>query len=407
MGGFKKKTLKEIHADIINEYTTRLRRLNNKNSPLLPKAAVHSFAWAVAGVSVMKWNFLSWVYLQILPQYCGPEMLKLWGSLLGQEYKTGVSTTLQIEIQNVTASNIIAGTLWKSLKNGVVYKSLSTVTPVDSTATLNVLALTSGPSGNLNIDDILEITNPFDGIPDKATVKSVVVTGSNDEDIEVYRKRVLLRFKQKPQGGSAIDYFLWGTEVPGINDVLPYVFESGTIVLYLVSEGSGYNRTPSGKVVSNPFPTWINGNMQPLSGSGLFFQVANAINSSDGMKNDRRPAGAVVELREPNYTDYKIEITGLSAATNDVIAKVKNAIISYFDSKRPELPALGYSKQNATINSSKLSSVVQNIIDLENGSMETFVLKNSENEIITEDILGLGCLACLKNLIINNVEVVL
>ena len=126
MSGFKKKTLKEIHADIVNEYTTRLRRLNNKNSPLLPKAAVHSFAWAVAGVSVMKWNFLSWVYSQILPQYCGPEMLKLWGSLLGLEYKNGVSTTLQVEIQNVTASNIIAGTLWKSLKNGVVYKSLST-----------------------------------------------------------------------------------------------------------------------------------------------------------------------------------------------------------------------------------------------------------------------------------------
>lgn len=194
-------------------------------------------------------------------------------------------------------------------------------------------AKTSGPAGNLNPGEELDITNPYEGIPDKAVVKSVLVTGSTDEEIEDYRNRVLIAFKRKAQGGSLVDYFLWGTKVSGIRDVFPYVLESGTIVLYLVADGSGKDRTPSGSVTPNPFPEWENGNMKVISGSGLFYQAAMAINGTEDMKNTRRPAGAVVELREPNYTGYRIEITELSSATNEINTKIKDAVISYLDTK--------------------------------------------------------------------------
>lgn len=407
MAGFKKKTLKDIQSDIICEYTTRLRKYKNEDSPLLPIAIVRSLAWAVAGVVVLMWNYLAWVYLQILPQYCGIIILKLWGALVGVDYKYGTKTTLKIELTNVTAGSIMAGTLWKCLKNGVVYKSLSTVIPVSGVAIVNIEALVSGPAGNLNPDDILDITNPFDGIPDKAVVKSVLVTGSNDEDIEVYRKRVIIRFKQKPQGGSFIDYFLWATEVPGIVDVLPYVLESGTNVLYLVSDGSGTDRTPSGYVTPNPFPEWEDGNMKNISGSGLLFQAAKSINGTDDLKNSRRPAGAVVKLRQPNYTPYRVEITELTPNTNEMIAKIKTAIVSYLDVKRPYILALGYSKQNALINSNQLNAVVQNTVSIQDGTFNSFTLKNGENKAINEDILGIGCLAYLEKLTVNGADIVL
>ncbi len=407
MAGYKKKALKEIQSDFINEYTIRIKKETGADIPLLEKSVVRSFGWGVASVAVMYQNYLAWVYLQILPQTCSLPVLKLWGSLFGVEYKNGTKTTLQVEIDNVTASSIIAGTLWKSSKNGVVYTSLSTVYPVDGTAVLSLEAKTSGPVGNLDPGDELDITNPFDGIPDKAVVKSVLVTGSNDEDIEDYRKRVLIAFKRKAQGGSLVDYYLWSTEVAGIIDALPYVLESGTIVVYLVADGSGKDRTPSGSVTPNPFPEWENGNMKAISGSGLFYQAAMAINGTDDMKNTRRPAGAVVELREPNYTGYRVEITELTPATNDINAKIKAAIVSYLDAKKPNIMALGYTKQDATINASKLNAAVQNAIDTDGGTYSSFVLKNSEDEVINEDILGVGCLACLDKLKINSVDIVL
>lgn len=406
MAGFKKKTLKEIQADIINEYTTRLRKLRNNDTPLLSVAVLRSLAWAVAGIAYLMGDYLTWVYMQILPQYCSLPILKLWGALLGLDYKTGTSTVLQIEIKDVSAL-ISAGTLWKSLKNGIVYKSLSSVTPVNGIAILSVQAMVAGPVGNLEPDEILDITNPFDGIPDKAVVKSVLVTGSNDEETEVYRKRVLIRFKQKPQGGSFVDYFLWATGVSGIVDALPYVLNSGTNVIYLVAEGSGKNRTPSGSVTPNPFPEWENGNMKVISGSGQFYQVAKSINGTDDMKNSRRPAGAVVELRKCNYTPYRVKISGLTPCTDDMIVRIKNAIVSYLDVRRPHILALGYSRQNAKINSGKISAAVQNTIDFDGGTFSSFVLQNGENQIINEDILGIGCLAYLDKLIINGSDIVL
>ncbi len=406
MAGFKKKTIKEIQADIINEYSVRLRKETNKDTPLLPIAVMRSLAWAVAGIAYLMGDYLTWVYMQILPQYCGLPILKLWGSLLGLEYKTGTSTVLQIEIKN-TKALISAGTLWKSLKNGVVYKSLASVNPIEGIAIVSVQALTSGTVGNLTPGEILDITNPFDGVPDKAIVKSVLVIGSNDEDVEDYRKRVLIRFRQKPQGGSFVDYFLWATEVLGIVDALPYVLNSGTNVIYLVAEGSGKNRTPSGNVTPNPFPEWENGNMKEISGSGQFYQVAKSINGTDDMKNSRRPAGVVVELRKCNYTPYRVVISELTPCTNDMIIRIKNAIISYLDVKRPHILALGYSQQNAKINSGKISAAVQNTIDFDGATFSSFALKNSENKIINEDILGIGCLAFLEKLTINGSDVVL
>lgn len=407
MAGYKKKTLKEIQSDIISDYTTRIKKETGVDAPLLPKAVVRSIAWSIAGVASLQQNFLAWTYLQIHPRTCSPSVLKMWGSLLGIEYKTGTKTTLQVEIDNVTASSIISGTLWKSPKNSIVYSSISTVSPISGTVVLNVEAKTSGPAGNLNPGEELDITNPYEGIPDKAGVKAVLVSGSVDEDIEDYRNRVLIAFKRKAQGGSLVDYYLWATEVAGIVDAFPYVLESGTIVVYLVSAGSGKDRTPSGSVTPNPFPEWENGNMKSISGSGLFYQAAMAINGTADMKNTRRPAGAVVELRMPNYTGYRVEITELRPATNDINAKIKDAIVSYLDTKKPNIMALGYTKQDATINASKLNAAVQNAIDTDGGGYSSFVLKNSNGDIINEDILGIGCLAFLEKLKINNADIVL
>lgn len=406
MAGFKKKTLKEIYSDIINEYTTRIRKCKNADSPLMQFAVVRSLAWAVAGIAALMWNYLGWVYLQILPQYCGPVILKLWGALIGLDYKIGTSTVLQIKLSNVSAP-VTAGTTWKALKNGIVYKCTSDTEAVDGVAIVTVQALVLGPAGNLEPDEILDITNPFDGIPDKAVVYSVLISGSNDEDIEIYRKRVLIKFRQKPQGGSAVDYFLWATEVPGIVDAFPYVLESGTNVIYLVGEGSGSLRTPSGNVAPNPFPYWENGNIKEVSGSGLFLQAAKSINGADGIKNSRRPAGAIVELRKPVYTPYRIEINELNPNATEMLSKIKRAIVSYMDSRRPHIPALGYPKQDAVINSNQINALVQNSVNFQSGTFGSFVLKNGSGAVINEDILEIGALAFLEKLTINGVDVVL
>lgn len=401
MTSFHKPTIKEIYDTIINDYTTR----TEKQIPVLKKALIKCFAYAIAGVVCFIWSFAEWQYLQVFIETCDFEALKRWGNLVNIDHKTGTKTVLKIKLENITASTTIqAGTIWKSLVNGLTYKSLSTIyidTSKTTTALINVECNTSGTIGNLLNDEILHITNPLYAIPETATVNQTITTGTENEDIESYRQRVLTRYKRKAQGGAAIDYYQWTTEVSGIIDCLPYVLETGLITLFCIKSGSGLNRTPTGQIEPNTFPRWQNGQMIDIVGYGQFLSIANSINGSDNT-NNRRPLNTKVQLLPPNYTQYKIEIEELSPVNDSLIESIKAGLIAELDKKRPNVKAIGCTVNNATINSNQLNSIVQNIMDSVDGKYNSFTLRNEDNELILNDILGIGCLAYLGELKINS-----
>ena len=435
MTTFKKPTIQEIYNTIINDYKTR----TNTKVPILKRVLIKCFAYAIAGIVSLIWNFAEWQYLQIFIEICDFEALKRWGNLVDVNYRLGTKAVLKIKLENVSKNEISAGTAWKNLDNRLIYKSLTTIntstntninidtntninntiinTAKDNTTStnifINVECSTSGEIGNLLNDSKLNLINSIAGLPETAIVYSTETIGTENENIEDYRIRILNRYKWKPQGGAAIDYYNWATEVAGIADCLPYVLQNGLITLYIVSNGSGTNRTPTGSIEPNTFPQWQNGQMIDIVGYGQFLSVANSING-DNMNNEnnindnlnnRRPMNAKVQLLPPNYTEYKIEIEDLNPINESIIQNIKNSLIAELDKKRPNIKAIGYSASNATINSNQLNSIVQNIIDSVNGSYTRFALKNKDNKIILNDVLDIGCLAYLGELKINSLNV--
>lgn len=400
MANFETKTIKQIYDGIIAKYTT-LRNKYGDTAPLLEKAAVRSIAYAFAGVAGTLWQLSTWIYKQCFPQTCGLEALKFWGNLVGTNYKDGGASSLTIVLSDVTAQSLSAGTIYKHLKSGLIFKTISAVNAEDGTITATAQCTTSGEVGNLSPGEELNIANPYDGIPSTATIQDIAVKGTEDEKTEDYRKRVLYKFRNKSQCGSPLDYYVWATEVSGIIDALPYVLKSGVIKLFLVATGSGKDRTPSGTLSPNPFPIWEDGQFKPLEGSGQMLAVANAIEGSSPGVHDRRPAKATVELSIPIYTGFKVEITGLTDTSyNDAI---KNALISVLDEKRPQLVVLDYGLSNAKINKIQLSSACTGVIDSE--TFTTFILKDSSDKSIDETTLGIGSLAYLSKLTINGEDV--
>lgn len=408
MTTFKKPTIQEIYNTIINDYKTRA----NIKIPILKRALVKCFAYAIAGIISLLWSFAEWQYLQIFIETCDFEALKRWGNLVDIQYRFGTKTILKIKLENVSKTEIPAGTTWKNLDNGLIYKSITTINidpaTIPTNVFVNVECSVSGENGNLLNDLQLNLVNSIAGLPEIATIYSTETIGTEDESVEDYRIRVLNRYKRRPQGGSAIDYYNWATEVPGIIDCLPYVLQNGLITLYLVSSGSGINRTPSGTIQPNTFPQWQNGQMIDIVGYGQFLAVANSINGSDendNNVNNRRPMNAKVQLLPPNYTEYKIEIEDLNPINESIIQNIKNSLIAELDKKRPNIKAIGYSANNATINSNQLNSIVQNIINSVNGNYTRFALKNQNNEVIINDVLDIGCLAYLGELKINSLNI--
>lgn len=402
MANFTTKTIKEIYDGFIAKYTI-LRTKNGDNSPILSKAAIKSLGYAIAGVSGELWQLAVWIYKQCFPQTCGLPALKFWGNLIGVDYKNGETANLSVKLTDVNAQYLPAGVVYKELNSGLIFKTASQVATVEGEITATVVCTSPGAVGNLATGTTLNIANPIDGIPSTATVEAIAISGTEDEKTEDYRKRVLRRFRTKSQGGSALDYFNWSLEVTGIVDALIYVLEEGIVSIYLVAEGSGTQRTPSGSITPNPFPIWENGEFKDFSGSGQFLAVANSIEGSSPGVHDRRPVTAKVKLLKPVYEGFSVEISGLTNTSFN--EQIKETLISSLDSKRPHIKVLDYKLSNAKINRASLIGDITALIGEE--TFTTFVLKNESGQSIEESTLGIGSLAYLSQLTINGSSITL
>lgn len=397
MANFTTKTIKEVYDTFISKYTI-MRNKYGDTSPLLEKSFVKSLGYAIAGIAGNLWQLAVWVYKQCFPQTCDLPVLKFWGGLIGVDYNSGQTANVVIKLTDVTAISLNSRTVYKDLTSGLIFRTVSESITADGIIYATAECSKSGTVGNIPVGTTLNIANPLDGIPATAIVDSFSIEGTEDEEVETYRKRVLYKFRNKSQSGSFLDYYNWAMDVPGIVDVLPYVLEEGIITIYPVADGSGKDRTPSGNLTPNPFPYWENGQFTPLTGNGQFLQIANSIEGNEEDVHNRRPVMATVELKAPNYTGFTVEIDGLTKETyNDLI---KDVLISVFDKKRPQIIALGYPETNAKINKLQLSSSCTEVIESE--SFTSFLLKDSEGVAIDEATLGIGCLAYLSELKINN-----
>lgn len=402
MANFTKKSIKEIYDGFISSYTVMRNKYNqdSESTPLLDKSLVKSIGYALAGVAGCIWKQLVWTYKQVFPQSCNLPALKLWGNLVGVDFKNGQSANLTIVLNDVTAEYLQTGTVYKDLETGLIFKTISQANASDGVIEATVECSTSGPVGNLPTDTVLNIANPFDGIPQTATVKAVAIQGSEDEDVEAYRKRVLYRFRNKSQCGSPLDYYTWGMETSGVVDILVYVLAEGVVSLFPITTGSGKKRTISGELTPNPYPIWESGQFKELTGSGQMLELANKIEGSADGVHDRRPAMAKVKIEELKYTGFDVEISGLSSENYN--EQIKNVLISLLDKKRPHNVVLGYSEANGKINKLQLSASITDVIEGE--TFTSILLKDEQAQSIDEATLDIGCVAYLNKLTINNVE---
>lgn len=397
MANFKTKTIKEIFDSFMSKYTV-LRSKYGDTTPLLEKSFIKTIGYAIAGIAATLWQLSVWVYKQLFPQTCELPALKFWGSLIGVEYNQGQNANLTILLNKVTASYLVSGTVYKDLNSGLIFKTVSQVNAEEGQIKTTVQCTSSGSVGNLPVDTVLNIANPLDGIPSTAVVTEIKIEGTENEDVETYRKRVLYGFRNKNETGSPRDYVNWALEVSGIVDVFPYLLNEGIMTLFIVANGSGKERTPSGNLKPNPFPLWVDGNFTEFEGSGQFLQVAQSIEGSEIGVHNRRPTMATVELKAPNYTGFDVEINGLTDISYN--EAIKNAIVGVLDAKRPHIVVVDYPIAKARINNPELSAACLGVLNGE--SFTSFILKNEAGEVINETILGIGCLAYLKTLKIND-----
>lgn len=217
----------EIQEQIVNDYETEL----GQTVPVLPVAFIRVLAFAIAGVMFLVYKFGLWIYRQISASTADEEQLNLIGSGYNIERIPAVKAQIELNVSDsVNGSFVLAGSLLTF--QGNTYSVLETAEVSGGVAEFVVEALEAGAASNADDGSIFKFVYILPGVNSDAVVVGTETTGEDQETVEAYRDRILIRQGTPPQGGAAPDWILWTREVPGVVKVVTERVAPGDIVVY-------------------------------------------------------------------------------------------------------------------------------------------------------------------------------
>lgn len=187
-------------------------------APLIPNSTTRVLADANGGNAHLVLQYIANLAKQLLPDTADGDWLrnrhaKIWlGGWKQATYASGL-----VLLSGTAGITVLAGTQLSGLSSGVtvLYATTSDIVIGSGPTEAPVKALTAGAQGNCAEDSSLSVTSAQPGL--NGTAKVVSITGGTDEEeTEDLRTRVLERIRLPPMGGDADDYVAWTKSVPGV-----------------------------------------------------------------------------------------------------------------------------------------------------------------------------------------------
>lgn len=397
-------TTAQISANIIVQLEAAL----SQTIPLLPKAFSRVLAKVLAGVFVTLYKYAGFSLLQQFVATASMQEtlvngvlirpLVEWGRLVDVGDPLGATQAeLDVSVAVLTQTGALpGGTQLLYAATGVVYQTVAAV-PLDAaTVTVTVRASSdqassdqeggdgSGTIGNLAPGAVLTFASKPAAVAQNATVTAAVVEGAEAELESVYRERVKLRFRRRPQGGAYADYQQWGTGVAGVRAIYPYTGAPGEVDVYVEAvEGDG---VPSGALMLAVL-------------AAIEFDPAEF--PSPTGKANRRPANAAVNVLPIVRSEFDVEIAGLetngSVDAEAVLAEMQEGLDEFFRARAPFIVGLSALPRLDRVTQGAVAGVVNEIAEANGASVATVILRR-DGASVQQYALAHGELAKLGEL---------
>jgi len=367
-------TTKEISDNIVNQIGSAI----SQTIPFLPLSFSRVLAKAFSGIFVLIYKYAGWIFLQIFVrtasfkevEILGKKITPLveWGRLIGigdPASPIQAELTINIIVENQVGS-LLAGTQLFSAINGITYLLITSVL-LDAEIVQGTIRAQSdadgnsgaGIIGNLQIGDIVSFVNPQSNVARDTTVDSISKTGADGEQEQNYRQRVIDRFQKIPQGGSGVDYELWGETVLGVVSIYPYTGDEGFVDIYV--EVIETIETPDGI----PTPEQLD-------------EVAYAITFDDDGKQTRKPVNAKLNMNPITRVAFNVQVYGLEVEDPVTIqADITNAVTNYFLGREPFIEGVTVLPSKYIVSREDLSSIVNSFVSAANGTFSSLTLQNA------------------------------
>lgn len=203
---------KRIYADIISESGIK---------SLLKRSVVKAMSYAIAGAAHLLFGFIDFVFREAFPTTCSEETLYIWAYVFNVPRKAASYSKRRVKFSGNNGVYIPEGTV---LRSGDVEFSIDEGGYISSgTYSPMVTCLTAGADGNIEAGSILNLSQPIAGVlPQIEVLEEDAIDGENEEDLELWRGRVIEKIQNPPHGGTAKDYELWAKAIPGVTRAWSY-----------------------------------------------------------------------------------------------------------------------------------------------------------------------------------------
>lgn len=301
-------SLQEIIDRIENDINQEL-----KTSSILRRAFTKVISRALGAMIHLLFGFLDWIFEQaFLITATSRTFIRWWGVTFGVEIREATFAEFDIVSTGNAGAVISDGTIY-TRDDGVQYvTSGEVILDGNGEGTVRLVAIQSGATPNVEVGDIVSLNSTIAGVESEATVSSIETIGENEEDLELYRQRILNRIQLPPLGGSANDYIQWALEVAGVTRswVLPLNQGPGTVGVSFVNDNADPIIPDSTKI--NEVETYIQG-LKPVTAQLTVFAPT--------------PLDFDIDISiQPNTTEVQDNIT---SELDDLIRRDANLAGSY------------------------------------------------------------------------------
>jgi uncharacterized phage protein gp47/JayE len=336
---FERPSLTEIIERTFADLTSRL----NLQGALLRRSVVGVLARVLAGASHMLHAHLDWISKQAMPDTATGLYLERWAAIWGvarKEAEFAEGSTINLT-GTVDGTIVPAGTVLQR-SDGVQFETDADVTIASGVATAAITALEAGALGNAAAGATLNLVFPIAGVSSTATVAGDgIVNGSDVDDDESLRARMLSRIKQPPHGGAEFDYEMWALEVPGVTRawVYPLHLGPGTVGVSFVRDNDANFIPDTGEVTA--VQDYIDERRPVTADVTVFAPVADTLNFTIAVDPNTAAIKSAVEAElrdlllreaEPGGTIYLSRINeaiSLAAGEFDHVLTAPSADVAY------------------------------------------------------------------------------
>jgi uncharacterized phage protein gp47/JayE len=200
---------------------------------LLRNAVLRVLAWVMAGLAYSIYGYADWIARMGVPFTAQDEYLFAWAALIGIYPEPAAASLGTATFTGNPGLGLLSGTALVRQDGTSFVTTGDGTTDTTGNVTVPIAATVAGAFTNDPGGTPITISTPIPGINSEG-LTGLCTGGADVETNDALRTRMLVKYREPPQGGANADYINWSLEVPGCTRawVTPQGYGPGSVAVF-------------------------------------------------------------------------------------------------------------------------------------------------------------------------------